>query len=473
MSRFIGREEELAALERAYNSDRFEMAVVYGRRRVGKTTLLRKFSAGKRCVYYTAIKTTAARNTELLGRAVLEQLAPELAQTRFRSLEDMFDFLHDQSKEERLVLIMDELPYYAKREESLVSVLQKWIDEKWQFGRLFLILCGSSISFMEDEVLSEKSPVFGRRTMQIRLDAFDYRQTALFVPSWSARDKAIAYGITGGIAKYLDLLDERQSLDDNITALYFSKTGYLYEEADNLLTQEFRDADAYSRIIEAIAHGAGQIKEITDKTGIPSQNLTHAIKNLTETGIVAKRQAITEENNRKKTRYVLADDMLRFWYRFVPDAIGAIEIGKGRVYYERNVRPLLADYMGPVFEKMCRQYTLSAGIVGAFSCLVTKVGTWWGTNPEKREETDIDVVGLDRSGKAAVIGECKFRNEGIDKAVFEALEERSGLLRGHYEIRQYLLFSAGGFSQWIRENKEQKKIVAIDLAEIYQDPGES
>ena len=385
MSRFIGREEELAALENAYGKKGFQMAVVYGRRRIGKTTLLREFCRGKRCVYYTAIKTTAARNTELFGQAVLEELEPDMVGTSFKSLEMIFSFLHEQAKNQRLIVIIDELPYYARRDESLVSMIQKWIDEKWQFGEMFLILCGSSLSFMEDEILSEKSPVFGRRTMQIKLGAFDYRQTAMFVPSWSARDKAIAFGITGGIAKYVDLLDEAMSLDDNICSLFFSKTGYLYEEADNLLTQEFRDVDLYSRIIETVASGATQIHEIADKVGIPSQNIVHAMKNLAETGIVSKQMAITEEGNRKKTKYILSDEMLRFWYRFIPDAIGVIEIGKGHYYYDRNVKPLLSDFMGPVFEKMCRQYTLSEGIMGKFDCTVTNVGTWWGTNPQKRE----------------------------------------------------------------------------------------
>ena len=467
MARFIGREEELAALEEAYRKPGFQMAVVYGRRRIGKTTLLRRFSGDKRCVYYTAVKTTASRNAELFGQAVLEQLEPELTGTAFRSLEGIFDHLHARSREERLVVILDELPYFARREESLVSLLQKWIDEKWQFGQMFLILCGSSVSFMEDEVLSEKSPVFGRRTMQLRLEAFDYRQTGMFVPSWTPRDKAVAYGITGGVAKYVDLLEEEKSLDENICALYFRKTGYLYEEADNLLTQEFRDVEHYSRLIEALAGGADQVHELADKTGLSPQNTAHVLKNLCETGIAMKLQAITEEGNRKKTRYVLADEMLRFWYRFIPDAMGAVEIGKGTLYYERNVKPLLSDYMGSVFERICRQYTLSAGIQGRFACMVTRVGTWWGTNPAKRKETDIDVVGLDKRTRTAVIGECKFRNEAVDKSVFDALEERKDLLRENYRPVQFLLFSAGGFSSWIMEHREEKGIVTVSVEELY------
>ncbi len=467
MARFIGREEELGALEAAYGKDCFQMAVVYGRRRIGKTTLLRQFCMNKRTVFFTAIKTTAERNAELFGQCALKALAPEMSMSSFRSLDDLCEFLGNQSRNERLVVVIDELPYMARKEESLTSTLQKHIDEQWQFGKMFLILCGSSVSFMEDEVLSEKSPLFGRHTMQLKLNAFQYRQTAQFLPSWSAYDRAVAYGLTGGIAKYISLFDENKTLDENIVSLFFSKSGYLYEEADNLLTQEFRDVDSYSRIIETIAAGSSQVQEIADKSGLSAQNVSHALKNLTETGIAERQQAITEEHNKKKTRYILTDEMLRFWYRFIPEAVDAVEIGKGGLYYLQNVKPQLSSFMGSVFEKMCRQYTLEAGLMGAFQCGVTRVGTWWGTNPARREETDIDVVGLDRMRKEAVIGECKFRHELTDKKVYDALRERHNLLHEGYRVVQYLLFSASSFSDWLTEEAKNGPLKLIRLDEMY------
>ena len=467
MARFIGREEELQALEAAYRKDDFQMAVIYGRRRIGKTTLLRQFCMGKKAVFFTAIKTTAERNVELFGQCALKALAPEMSRSSFRSFDDLCEFLGNNSRDERVIVVIDELPYLARKEESITSTLQKHIDEQWQFGKMFLIVCGSSVSFMEDEVLSEKSPLFGRRTMQLKLDAFNYRQTALFLPSWSAYDQAIAYGLTGGIAKYITLFDEAKTLDDNIVSLFFSKSGYLYEEADNLLTQEFRDVDGYSRIIETIAAGSNQVQEISDKSGISAQNVSHSLKNLMETGIVERQQAITEEHNKKKTRYVLTDEMMRFWYRFIPEAMDAIEIGKGRLYYQHSVKPQLTSFMGSVFEKMCRQYTLEAGITGAFPCTVTRIGTWWGTNPEQREETDIDVVGLDKTRKEAVIGECKFRHEMTDKKVYDALVARHHLLHEGYRVVQYLLFSASGFSDWLMEEAKNGVLQLIRLEDMY------
>lgn len=465
--RFVGRTSELKALEDAYKKPDFQMAVIYGRRRIGKTTLLRQFCQNKKSVFFTAIKTTSKRNIDLFGKCVLNALAPEMRMSSFQSFDALCSFLGEQSRNERIVVVIDELPYMAKKDESITSTLQKYIDEAWQFGKMFFIVCGSSVSFMEDEVLSEKSPLFGRRTMQIRLQAFYYDQTAQFLPSWSTIDQAIAYGITGGIAKYLSLLDEDKTLDENIISLFFSKTGYLYEEADNLLTQEFRDVDGYSRVIETIAAGSNQIQEIADKSGISAQNVLHLLKNLVETGIVERQQAITEEHNKKKVQYILSDEMLRFWYRFIPDAMAAIEIGKGDLYYYQIVRPNLYSFMGPVFEKMCRQYTLETGIIGSFQCLITKVGTWWGTNPEKKEETDIDVVGLDPTSKQAIIGECKFRHEITDKKVFDSLVERHTLLHQNYRVVQYLLFSASGFSDWIVAESKKNALCCIDLDEMF------
>lgn len=465
---FFGREDELRALEDACHRDGFQMAVVYGRRRIGKTTLLREFCKDKKSVFFTAIKTTVPRNTELFARTALEQLAPELSGSLFPSFDSLCAFLGEKCKNERIIVVIDEFPYFEKKSGAISSTLQKAIDEQWQFGNMFFIVCGSSISFMEDEVLSQKSPLFGRRTMQLKLEALDYRQVASFLPSWSRHDQAVVYGVTGGVPKYLSLFDEHRSLDENLVALYFSKTGYLYEEADNLLSQEFRDVDIYGRIIEAVASGASQLTEIADKAAIPSQNVTHILNNLMETNIVTRLRAITEEHNKKKTHYVLSDDMLRFWYRFVPDAVGAIEIGHGDVFYERNVRPYLSAFMGSVFEKMCRYYTLLQGITGAFKCSVTQVGTWWGTNPAIKEETDIDVVGLDKHSKEALIGECKFKAEPLDKKVYDSLVERTGLLHEHYRVVQYLFFSASDFSSWLREEAEKSEhIKLIGLDEMY------
>ena len=469
MQKFIGREQELAALEKRNTMEGFQMLVMYGRRRVGKSTLLQKFVAGKKAVFYTAIRSGAQRNLELLSQRVIEALLPGMSGVTFSSYEDLFSSLGKVSSEEHIIFVIDELPYLVEQEPAILSILQKAIDTEWQSGQMFLILCGSSISFMENEVLSEKSPLFGRRTAQMHLQPFSYLDAAKFVPSYTPEEKAICYGVTGGVAKYLSLLDERKSLDENLIDLFFSSDGYLYEETGNLLIQEFRNLSTYSAIIEAVASGRTKLSEIADLTHLDATTVAHASKNLFETGILRKEYAITDERNKRKVRYELADHMFRFWYRFVPRGIDAIGMGRGDAYYARIVQPHLSDYMGEVFEDMCRAYTLRVGLDGELPCLVTRVGRWWGTNPRKREETDIDVVGIDDVQKTAMIGECKFKNEPVDKHVFEQLQERNGLIDHRYRIVGYLLFSKSGFSDWVMEHQEDEAINTITLKEMYDE----
>ncbi len=469
MNKFIGRKKELEAFERLYKEEGFQMMVLYGRRRVGKSTLIKEFIKGRRAIYYTASKTGIRNNLEKLGRQVLAELAPELEALVFHDMDTLFSFVGKRCMDERIVVVIDELPYLVEADSGVLSVIQNHIDGEWASGQMFLILCGSSISFMENEVLSEKSPVFGRRTAQIRLEPFSYMEAAEFVPSYSEADKAVCYGITGGIAKYLSLMDDSLSLDENIVNQFFMKSGYMYEETNNLLMQEFRNVSVYNDIIEAVASGENKVNEIADKTHIDPTAVSHALANLVVTGIVVKEYAVTDEANRKKVRYNFKDNMFKFWYRFVPDAVGAIEMGKGDVYYQNVVKNRISEYMGEVFEDMARYYTLRLGLCGELDCFVTHVGKWWGTDPRKRETTDIDIVGLDKQSKKAVLGECKYRNEPLDKKVYDSLMERNGLISSTYRVVQYLLFAKSGFSDWVMEHADSDRVRLVSLQDMYQE----
>lgn len=467
MHKFIGRKAELQTLENMYHSSGFQMVVIYGRRRIGKSTLIKEFIKDKRAVYYTATKTGISKNIELWGKQALETLAPDMNQLTFKNADDLLTFLGKNSEEERCIVVIDELPYLAEADKSILSVLQKMIDNQWINGQMLLILCGSSISFMENEVLGEKSPVFGRRTAQIRLEPFRYPEAAEFVPSYSYEEKAICFGITGGTAKYLSMLDDSKSLDENIIQLFFTKAGYLYEETSNLLTQEFRNVSTYNDIITEIASGSNKVNEISDKTHLEQTVVSHALQNLIATGIVVREKAITDESNKKKVQYNLKDNMFRFWYKFVPDGMGAIELDRGEFYYYNVVKPRLPEFMGSVFEDMCKYFTLFSGLSGRLNCFVTTVGKWWGTDPVKRETTDIDVVGLDKMSKKAVLGECKFRNEPIDKKIYEELLEKNGLIAKEYTVVQYLFFAKGGFTDWVTEHAEDDLVKLVGLEELY------
>lgn len=324
------------------------------------------------------------------------------------------------------------------------------------------------MSFMENKVLGEKSPLFGRRTAQIKLMPFSFEEAALFVPEYSDEDKAVCYGITGGIAKYLSIIDSCVTLDENIKKLFFSRSGYLYEEPHNLLIQEFRNVSSYSTVINVIASGRSKLQDIADETHMSAPTVTNLLQNLILIGIVKKRTAITDEKNKKKIQYVLTDGMFKFWYRFVPDAIDYIEMGRGDIYYDRFVKPHIDEYMGSIFEDMCRYYTLKSGINGKLKADILKVGTWWGADPKKKEQTDIDVVGIDTVSNKAVLGECKYKNEILDKSVMEALIDRTGLIDPKYRTVEYLLFSKSGFSDWVKDNAKNKDVKLISLKDMYE-----
>lgn len=474
MKRFIGRKEELKRLNTLYHAAGFQMAVISGRRRIGKSTLIAEFIKDKKAIYYMATKVGTERNVELLGREVLNVLASGMQGVRFENLEKLLSFVGEHITEEKLIFIIDELPYWAEKDESILSVFQKFIDNDWAEKNILFILCGSALSFMEERVLSEKSPLFGRRTAQIKLEAFSYLEAAEFVPNYSNEDKAICYGITGGVAKYLSLINPQKSIHDNIIELFFEKTGYLYDESRNLLVQEFNDITLVNNIIEQVANGENSLNVIADKVHEKESTILYSLNKLISVGLVEKRKCITEEKNKKKTQYVLKDQMFRFWYSYLPAAASAVEMGKGSVYYEKVVKPNLHSFMGKVFEEMCLYYTLNAGLDGKLNCFVTEVGTWWGTEMLQDENgrkytqsADVDVVGISAFEKGMVVGECKFKNEKIDKTVYETLVRRSKVIPCKYPIVQYLLFSLSGYTEWVEQNADKQTVVLLTLDDLY------
>lgn len=471
---FIGRTRELHSLEEVYNKKGFGMTVLYGRRRIGKSTLISEFAKEKKTIFYTATKVSADRNLELFSEQVLSVLDPAYKNARFPSVESVFDLITEKVGKDKVVLVIDELPYWAEKDEALLSVIQKYIDTRWTKTNLMLILCGSTLSFMEKKVLSEKSPLFGRRDSQIRLETFNYRESALFVPDYSAEDKAICYGVTGGVAKYLALFDAKKSLDYNIKKLFFNTDGYLFDETKNLLTQEFSDITLVNTIIEVIASGENQLSIIAAKVNEKEPTVLYSLNKLIEVGLVERRKCITDEKNKKKTQYILRDSMFKFWYSFIPKAYSVIEMGQGEFYYDKVVKPVIHSYMGSIFEDMCRYYTLEQGVQNRFGCFVTKVGTYWGTEliedkdgKKSQIAADIDVVALSEVDKTVLIGECKFTKAKIDKEIFETLVRRAALISGKYRLKNYLLFSLNGYSQWVSEI-DNDKLILITLEDMYR-----
>jgi len=262
---FAGRERELEELDKLYKTKTYQMVIVYGRRRIGKSTLIAQFAGDKRSVFFTAAEIDSKRNLESFSRVIMKLKGVQGAS--FLGWEQAFDEIAALAKKP-LILVIDEYPYLAQAERGISSILQHYCDKAFKKIPLMIILCGSSMSFMENQVLGYQSPIYGRRTAQMKIEPFSYRDSAAFVPRYSIAEKALVHGITGGIPKYLELFDDAVPLKQNIVKLFLSTSGFLYEEPSNLLKQELREPIKYNLIIEAVAKGASRLNEISTRTGL-------------------------------------------------------------------------------------------------------------------------------------------------------------------------------------------------------------
>lgn len=453
---FIGREKELGNLNKLYAFDKFEFTVIYGRRRVGKTAIINEFIKGKPVICFTGVETNEKQNLENFSKCILEFVMNKPAHTSFDSFQTALEFVFDLAKEERVVLVIDEYPYVARASKSLASTLQLLIDKYKDTSKLFLILCGSSMSYMEDEVLAYKAPLYGRRTAQFKIQPFEFKEACQYFNRLSDEDKALAYGIVGGTPQYLLQLNDMLSIEDNIKNTYLNPVSSIYEEPQNLLKQEVREPAIYNAIIAAIATGYSKMSEISTKIGEDTSVCASYIKNLVSLGIVKKETPFGEDSARK-TIYAIEDNMFRFWYRFVPENISIISRGAIELAYNR-IKPHLSDYMGSVFEEICKQYLWSLLLSGKCAIDFTDIGRWWGTNAKTRQQVEIDIMGM-ADKNTALFGECKWTNEKVDLGVLEGLVEKSKLF--HFEKKHYYLFAKSGFKKGCMEKAEEMGNVTL------------
>lgn len=459
---FVGREKELATLDRLYNSNKFEFVVMYGRRRVGKTALISHFIQNRNAIYFVGVESNAKQNLENLSRNLLEYATGSSTDTSFRSFQAALEYAFRLAEKERLVLAIDEYPYVARAAKSLASTLQLLIDKFKDKSKLMLILCGSSMSYMEDNVLAYKAPLYGRRTAQMKLLPFDFAATCKYFPRFSDEDKAMVYGIAGGTPQYLLQMDDRLSIEDNIKNTFLNPTSSLYEEPENLLKQEVREPALYNAIISAIAGGATKMSEIATKVGEATNVCAAYLKNLLELGLIQKETPYGEKPSRKSI-YQISDNMFRFWYRFIPDNASVISRGAADLAYAR-IAPHFSEYMGSVFEEICKQYLWQLLLNGKSPVQFTELGRWWGTDPRNKKQVEIDIMG-EQDKDTVIFGECKWTNEKVDSGVLETLKTRSELF--HYRHIQFYLFAKKGFTKGcIKKAEEMGYVTLVTYGEI-------
>jgi uncharacterized protein len=285
---FIGRGRELATLNKLYASDKFEFVVIYGRRRVGKTALINQFIEDKKAIYFMGVESNVKQNLENFSKSIIEYNTGIETETSFLSFQAALEYVFKLSEKDRLILAIDEYPYVARSSKSLASTLQLLIDKYKDTSKLMLILCGSSMSYMEDHVLAYKAPLYGRRTAQMKILPFNFEETCHYFQNFSDEDKALIYGIVGGTPQYLLQMNDKMSVEENIKNTYLNPNSALFEEPENLLKQEVREPALYNAIITAIATGASRMSEISNKVGEDTNVCSAYVKNLVSLGIIQK-----------------------------------------------------------------------------------------------------------------------------------------------------------------------------------------
>jgi AAA+ ATPase superfamily predicted ATPase len=443
---FVGREEELDNLNKRYELGNFQCIIIYGRRRVGKTTLIAEFSRDKRHIFYVAQENSKEASLLDFSKKVLQNLELSEYQSNFDNWSKAFSFIGKQAIDEPLILVMDEFPYLARSDKSIVSALQNAIDHQLKNTKLYIIICGSHVSFMEKEILGYNSPIYGRRTSQMKIEPFSFFESKEFFRNYNIQQKIEAYCILGGVPLYLCQFNDNINIKENIIKNVLKKYSYLYEEPRNLLKQELREPMNYNAIIEAIADGATSINTIANKSKVPNEQCSKYLKTLIELLIVKKEIPLGESPTSRKSIYSLSDSFFKFWYRFIFQNISELELGMIEEVYEDDIEPYLSSFYGHIFEKICHQHFILENKKKKLPYRFSKIGKWWGNNPKEKRQEEIDLYAIGKQG--IYLGECKWRNEKLDISVLKALYKKSELFHGKKTL---VLYSKSGFTNAIHK----------------------
>lgn len=479
---FIGRERELRFLQEKYDQEKGQLIVLYGRRRVGKTETLREFCKQKPHVFYSCTQSTDRVQLEKFSKQLLREDIPAGRYlTSFADWESAFRaILELPYGEKKKLVVLDEFPYLCKGNDSIPSILQNLWDAELKDRNVMLILCGSAMSFMEKELLAEKNPLYGRATGIYKMNAMGFYDAARFFPSYSPRDKVLAYAVLGGIPHYLNQFNPDLGLAENIKRNILTKGAVLYSEVEFLLHQELRETPIYNAIIEAVALGSTKLNDISQKSLVEDTSKTSVyLKNLIALGIVAREVSVTagtkEQANSSRGTYRLTDNFFRFWYAFGFANLSQLEDGDAEGVYDYVIAPALQRFASFAFEDICKEFVGLLQKKQALPFRYTRLGRWMGKTTVRDQraegglrtaETEIDLLAVGPDAAAYFVGECKFKNSPF--AYGDYLDTVAKLTPQKANAAFYYgLFSASGFDpKLVAEAEASDDLYLYDLEAI-------
>lgn len=448
--KFLGREKEILDLEKEYARDG-GFVVIYGRRRIGKTTLIKQFIKSKTAFYFLATKEVESQSMKRFAGVIARTTGNSVLQkAAFSDWLDLFQAVADYKPNEKKVLVIDEFPYLVKVNDSFPSILQNAWDEILKDSNVMLILCGSLISMMKKHALSYESPLYGRRTAQMRIAPLPFT-TVYENQKLSFEEAAEQYSITGGVPKYMEFFSDGQPLYEQIKENVLSKNGFLYEEPNFLLTDEVQVPTNYFSIIKVIADGNHKLGTIAGILGLETSALTPYLKTLSELGFIEKQVPVTEKNAEKtrKGLYFISDNFLRFWFRYVYPYKGELELDNMQISLDELDKDFKEKFVAFAYEDICKEIFARLCSDKAIDFTPSKIGSYWLN--DKSGNTQIDVMAVDTVNKRLFAGECKYHNQPIDADVYFELvkkvdnsSEIKSAFKGYTVI--YGVFSKSGFT---------------------------
>lgn len=464
--RFIGRKNELHTLNTEYNRNS-SFVVIYGRRRVGKTTLIKEFLKNKTAFYYLATEELESQSMKRLANVIARTTKNTLLQKiEFTDWLDLFQLIADYKPEEKKVLVIDEFPYLVRTNSAFPSILQNAWDEFLKDSNVMLILSGSLIGMMQKHALSYDSPLYGRRTAQMRLTPLPF--TSIYETQNLPFEQAVEqFALTGGVPKYLEFFEDGRPLEEQLKDAVFSKNGFLYEEPNFLLKSESLTAVNYFSIIKTIADGNHKLGKIASALGQESSSLTPYLSTLSDLGFIEKRTPITEKNPEKSRKglYFIADNFLRFWFCYVYPYKGELELDNMQIVLDEIHKDFKEKFVAFAYEDICKDIFAKLCSNNAISFVPSRIGSYWLNDYDG--DTEIDVMSVDHQNKQVFAGECKYHTKPVDAPVYFTLKEK---VDNASEIRKsfpkynviYGLFSKSGFTKRMLDiAKENPNILLI------------
>ena len=420
--KFVDRIEEAARLKDALERERASLVVMYGRRRLGKSTLIKRVLSDTD-VYFLADRSEGQHQRALLAK-VIAQMFPDFDKLTYPDWESMFRAVNYRT-DKRFTLCLDEFPYLVEQSPELPSVLQKLVDEKQL--KYNLVLCGSSQNMMYGLFLDSTAPLYGRADEIMRLAPIRllYIQEALSLNAMNAIEE---YAVWGGVPRYWELRENRSSLDDALWRNILSVNGTLYEEPIKLFQDDVKDIVKTSTIMSYIGTGANRLSEIAARCNEPATNLSRPLKKLVDLDFLEKDIPFgIDEKNAKKSLYKIADPFMAFYYQFVVPNRSFIELGR-RLPIEQTLNAHFSEYVSMQWEKLCRD-AVTGNLVGGM--VYGKAKRWWGSvlNEDKKpEQVEFDVMAESLDKKYLLVGECKWTTQENGKQLTTELLRKAILL---------------------------------------------